>query len=53
MAKKIIKALPKVITQCPDCGGELHPTYSSEIGFCPKCAKQWRLYQDDNHSVEG
>jgi len=34
---------PKVITECPHCGGGLRETYSSEIGFCPKCMRQVRL----------
>ena len=44
-AKKLIKTgiFPKTITECPQCGGELYQTYSSEIGFCPNCARQWRL----------
>ena len=28
---------------CPDCGGELRETYSKDIGFCPRCAKQIRI----------
>ena len=28
---------------CPECGGNLRETYSSEIGFCPKCMKQVKI----------
>jgi len=27
---------------CPECGGELQPTHSLEIGFCPPCRRQVR-----------
>ena len=28
---------------CPHCGGMLRETYSPDIGFCPKCARQVKI----------
>jgi len=38
----------KTITECPKCGGGLKQTYSSEIGFCPKCMQQFKLILQEN-----
>jgi len=37
-----LRKLPecKINNCCPECGGELQPTYSSEVGFCPSCRRQ-------------
>ena len=39
-----LRKLPvsKEDNRCPECNGELKPTYSSQVGFCPRCIKQVR-----------
>ena len=41
---RYLRKLPvsKVDNRCPECNGELKPTYSSLVGFCPKCMRQVR-----------
>ena len=39
-----LRKLPegKVNNCCPECNGELKPTYSPLVGFCPKCMRHVR-----------
>ena len=41
---RYLRKLPvsKVNNRCPECNGELKPTYSPLVGFCPKCMRQVR-----------
>jgi len=46
--RRLVRNLRKMeevnnISECPKCGGKLRETYSSEIGFCPKCMQQFKL----------
>lgn len=41
--KKETRIVMDIIGECPECGGPLRETYSSEIAFCPNCKRQFKI----------